>query len=105
MIELPDCANVWLSARGSSQFAIYFVTRTKAGFLDLAYFVPLAMFAQSRRQNLPSFHLKSKLYEKLCFAGSVTVNGILSSQQSLLVRPPQDEHWVTSSLHSLQKVT
>lgn len=76
MIQLPDRANARLSVSGSLQFAIHFVTRAKTGFLDLAYFVPLAMFAQGRRQNLPSFYLKSELREEQCFAGPVAVNWI-----------------------------
>ena len=59
MVQLPDRANARLSATGSSQLAIHFVTRAKAGFLDLTCFVPLAMFAQGRCQNLPSFYLKA----------------------------------------------
>jgi hypothetical protein len=76
MIQWPDRANARFSTRGSVQFAIHFVTRAKTGFLDLAYFVPLAMFAQGRRQNFPSFYLKSELREKLCLAGPVAVNWI-----------------------------
>ena len=76
MIQLPDRANAWSSASGSSQFAIHFVTRPKTGFLDLAYFMPLAMFAQGRHQNFPSFYLKSEIREEQCFAGPVAVNWI-----------------------------